>query len=153
MKKLIFLSALAFVFIASCVSENENLLEQTVIVEVFWIDSLGVKTESTGSLALLFEYDDFDFEASCQSIFTGRVMMLANGEFVRYRYHSAQEDGHVHVLERIGNGKYCIVVFFNIGDNLCIGYRIVLIDRDMHNTPIRFIFTEDDQNAFLSLVE
>ena len=144
MKKLLFLSAVIFVLISSCRTEKDNPFEQTVIVEVFWVDSLGVKVESAVSMVLLFEYADFDFKVSFGTILSG-LMTLVSGEWVESKYYNIQEGSHIHTLERVEDGKYCIAVWCGDSGRIQIRNNMVQVNRDMHNVPIRFTLTHDDR--------
>jgi len=152
MKKLMFLSVVIFALVVSCEKEKEEKerTEQTVKVEVFWLDSNGVEVAPTVSCVYIFEDADFNFLGyEVVSNFEQRLTMTLNsGGEVGYKYKNENFTGHTHSFERVKNGQYCLVVF--CGRNpwpYNRAYRRVTIDKDIHNVSMKFVFTDDDRES------
>jgi len=157
MKKLIFLSAALFVFATSCRSNEGEIdpadrTEQTVIVEVFFLNSEGVESNPTGSAVWIFEDAEFDFgilsERSMQE--TPQRMTLVDGTEVDYKFFKTQNPTGVHryVFENVPNGEYFITInIFVPGTGGYVrGYRRITVDQHIHEVAQRIVFTDEDRN-------
>ena len=157
MKKLIFLSALFFVFATSCrTNEGEidpaDRTEQTVIVEVFFLNSDGVESIPTASIVWIFE--DADFDLGAVSHFSmmemPQKMTLKDGVKVGSISHSPQDfrgGVHRHVFENVPNGEYFITMTCFVQDaqvSYSRGYRRITVDHHIHEVVQRIVFTDND---------
>jgi len=163
MKKLIFLSAALFIFATSCRSNEGEIdpadrTEQTVIVEVFFVNSEGVETAPTGdnfSTVHIFEDADFDFgilsERSMQE--TPQRMTLIDGTevdhiFLNPQYWQPGMGVNRHVFNDVPNGEYFIVIGIVVqgSGGYVRGYRRVTVDQHIHEVVQRIVFTDEDRN-------
>jgi len=153
MKKLIFLSALLFVFATSC-RTNEGEIDpadrtgQTVIVEVFFLNSEGVESNPTGSAVWIFDDADFDLGAVSHFSMAERLgMTLTDGTHVLYHSYSMPPLGiNRHVFENVPNGNHFIVIncFVQGSEPFARGYRRITVDQHIHEVVQRIVFTDDD---------
>jgi len=157
MKKLIFLSAVLFVFAACSGTEEQTYepqspYEQTVIVEVFFVNSDGVETIPTTSVVWIFE--DADFDLGAVSHFSmmemPQKMTLKDGVEVGSIFHSPQDfrlGVHRHVFENVPNGEYFITMTCFVQDaqiSYSRGFRRITVDRGIHEVVQRIVFTDND---------
>ena len=159
MKKLIFLPTLLFVFATSCrTNEGEidpaDRTEQTVIVEVFFLNSEGVETATTGnngSFVWIFEDADFElFILSDRSMEETPQRMTLNDSTTVESVFRNPKDATIgiyrHVFENVPNGKYFITmsIFVPSTGGYVRGYRRVTVDQHIHEVVQRIVFTDDD---------
>jgi len=162
MKKLIFLSALFFVFATSCrTNEGEidpaDRTEQTVIVEVFFVNSEGVETAPTGNnFSTVHVFEDADFELGVFSEFSMRetpqkmtlIDSITEVESVFRNPQDWQQGMGVnrHVFQSVPNGEYFIVISIVVqgSGGYLRGYRRITVDKHIHEVVQRVVFTDDD---------
>jgi hypothetical protein len=153
MKKFIFLLIAISAMIASCKKETpKNPYEQTLIVEVYFLDSNGVETIPTESVVWIFEDADFELgwlsHISMQE--TTQRMTLTNGTEVDHKFKNPQDwrlNIHRHVFENVPNGEYFITVLCIVRDmdgTYLRGYRRINVDKHIHEVVQKIVFTDDD---------
>jgi len=147
MKKLIFLSAILFVFFTSC-RTNEGELTQTVIIEVFYLDNYEVESIPRAFSVWIFRDFDTDFDRGpLFDLFSYQRLTLTDGTQIEsiVHGHTGWETGvYRYVFENIPNGNYFILVSYHLPYPLIgnyIGYRRIIVSEYTHETIQRFVFT------------
>ncbi len=151
MKKILFLSAIAVLALSIACNKDKERTEQTFNVEIYRVeDSVEVAPEQSG--IILFDGSlEFDWTVSCSSEYGGGEgkMTLVDGNRVS-GIEVLGETGK-HTLENIKDGEYWIFIYCPINHNTAdkglysVVYRKIIIDKDTHNTTLKFVFTDDER--------
>jgi hypothetical protein len=163
MKKIIFLLSVVFA-IVSCKTETEkeepkNPYEQTVIVEVFFLDSNGIETAPIGNNAsTVWIFEDADFNLSYTSEFSMREtpqrMTLNDSTEVDYKFRNPQDwqrGIYRHIFKNVPDGEYFIVISCLVQiDDVAYerAFRRITVNEHMHEVVQKIVFTDADNWFF-----